>query len=114
MTTFSMLIGLPGSGKTYYANKYLKQENTTILSSDEIRKVLLGSEDAQWGDSTIFKAMNLATIENLKEGLDVVYDATNINSKRRMELLEQIKKEVKEETVDYSKGLNADGTIGTN
>lgn len=97
MTTFSMLIGLPGSGKTYYANKYLKQENTTILSSDEIRKVLLGSEDAQWGNSTVFKAMNLATIENLKEGRNVVYDATNINSKRRMELLEQIKKEVKED-----------------
>ena len=97
MTTFSMLIGLPGSGKTYYANKYLKQENTTILSSDEIRKVLLGSEGAQWGDSTVFKAMNLATIENLKEERDVVYDATNINSKRRIELLEQIKKEVKED-----------------
>lgn len=95
---FHMLVGLPGSGKTYYANNCIsKKENTTILSSDEIRKVLLGSEDAQWGNSIVFDAMNRAAIENLKQGRDVIYDATNINSKRRMVLLEQIKKEVKED-----------------
>ena len=94
MPIFHMLVGLPGSGKTYYANKYLKQENTTILSSDEIRKALLGSEDAQWGNSIVFDAMNHAAIENLRQGRHVIYDATNINSKRRMGLLDQIKKEI--------------------
>lgn len=97
MAVFDMLVGLPGSGKTHYVNKYLKKENTTILSSDEIRKVLFGSEEAQWGNSAVFDAMNRAAIENLKQGRDVIYDATNINSKRRMALLEQIKKEVKED-----------------
>ena len=95
---FHMLVGLPGSGKTYYANNCIsKKENTTILSSDEIRKVLLGSEEAQWGNSIVFDAMNRAAIENLKQGRDVIYDATNISSKRRMVLLDQIKKEVKED-----------------
>lgn len=97
MTIFYMLVGLPGSGKTYYANEYLRKENTTILSSDEIRKILLGSEEAQWGNSTVFETMNCATIENLKEGRNVVYDATNINSKRRIALLDRIKKEVKKD-----------------
>lgn len=97
MAIFYMLVGLPGSGKTHYANEYLKKENATILSSDEIRKVLLGSEEAQWCNSIVFEAMNRAAIENLKQGRDVIYDATNINSKRRMALLEQIKKEVKED-----------------
>lgn len=96
MPTFCMLVGLPGSGKTYYANRYLKKENATILSSDEIRKVLLGSEEAQWGNSVVFEAMNYAAIENLNEGRDVIYDATNINSKRRISLLDRIKREVKE------------------
>ena len=96
MPIFHMLVGLPGSGKTYYANKYLKQENTIILSSDEIRKALLGSEDAQWGNSIVFDTMKHAAIENLRQGRNVIYDATNINSKRRMGLLDQIKKEVKE------------------
>ena len=97
MPIFHMLVGLPGSGKTYYANKHLKRENTIILSSDEIRKVLLGSEEAQWGNSIVFDTMNHAAIENLRQGRNVIYDATNINSKRRMVLLEQIKKEVKED-----------------
>ena len=97
MPIFHMLVGLPGSGKTYYVNKHLKRENTTILSSDEIRKVLLGSEDAQWDNSIVFDAMNYAAIENLRQGRNVIYDATNINSKRRIALLEQIKKEVKED-----------------
>lgn len=97
MPIFHMLVGLPGSGKTYYTNKHLKRENTTILSSDEIRKVLLGSEEAQWGNSIVFDAMNRAAIENLRQGRNVIYDATNINSKRRIALLEQIKKEVKED-----------------
>lgn len=96
MPIFHMLVGLPGSGKTHYANKYLRQENTTILSSDEIRKILLGSEGAQWGNSAVFEAMNGATIENLKEGRNVVYDATNISYKRRIALLDRIKKEIKE------------------
>ncbi len=96
MPIFYMLVGLPGSGKTYYANRYFKKENTTILSSDEIRKVLLGSEEAQWGNSVVFEAMNCAAIENLKQGCDVIYDATNINSKRRIALLDRIKREVKE------------------
>lgn len=97
MAIFYMLVGLPGSGKTHYANEYLKKENTTILSSDEIRKILLGPEEAQWGNSIVFNAMNYAAIENLKQGRNVIYDATNINSKRRIALLEQIKKEVKED-----------------
>ena len=88
MPIFHMLVGLPGSGKTYYVNKHLKRENTTILSSDEIRKVLLGSEEAQWGNSIVFDAMNYAAIENLRQGRNVIYDATNINSKRRIALLE--------------------------
>lgn len=95
MAIFYMLVGLPGSGKTHYANEYLKKENATILSSDEIRKVLFKSEEAQWGNSAVFDAMNRAAIENLKQRRDVIYDATNINSKRRMALLDQIKKEVK-------------------
>ena len=97
MPIFHMLVGLPGSGKTYYVNKHLKRENTTILNSDEIRKILLGSEEAQWGNSIVFNTMNYAAIENLKQGRNVIYDATNINSKRRIALLEQIKKEVKED-----------------
>ena len=38
-----ILIGIPGSGKTYYANKFLNKTNTVIVSTDEIRKELTGT-----------------------------------------------------------------------
>lgn len=98
MIYFTMLIGLPGSGKSCYAASF-RNEDTTILSSDDIRQVLLGSEEAQWNNSLVFNTMNDAAIANLKEGRNVVYDATNLSSKRRMALLDRIDREVKNQIV---------------
>ena len=84
-----MLIGLPGSGKSYYAAHHCK--NHQICSSDSVRKALYGSEKAQGNAEDVFQILHKNIIELLKSGKSCVYDATNIHSKRRKAFLDSIK-----------------------
>lgn len=88
---FNMLCGLPGAGKTTLAKRLL-DENTVWLSSDKIREEFYGAEEEQGNAGVVFSKMKKRTIQALKEGKNVIYDACNINSKRRIGLLNEIKK----------------------
>lgn len=93
MVDFIMLIGLPASGKSTYAQEYVKQhDNCVTISSDSIRKELYGSEEIQGVSSEIFDIMRKRTKKNLKKGINVIYDATNINYKMRIDFLNQLSK----------------------
>ena len=82
--TLILLCGIPGSGKTYYAKKYIsKHDNTIHLSSDSIRKELYGDESIQGNPMDIFGLMQNRTVDALNDGQSVVYDATNITRKDR-------------------------------
>lgn len=90
---FRMLVGLPGSGKSTYA-KELKEKipKVGIFSSDALRKELYNDENDQTHNVEIFAELHKRIKEALlsdKYNL-VVYDACNINYKRRMEFLKQI------------------------
>lgn len=87
MSNFIMLVGLPASGKSTLAEKLSKEENAVILSSDEIRKELLNDVNSQDHNVQVFEVMNSRTKELLLKGKNVIYDATNINRKRRMHLI---------------------------
>lgn len=82
MATLNIIIGIPGSGKSNYAKKYLLTNNSVYLSSDDIRVELYGFEDQTHND-VVFETMKKRTLNALKEGKDVIYDATNLNKKRR-------------------------------
>lgn len=86
-----MLCGLPGSGKSSLA-KSLIDTNTDWISSDEIRRELFGTEEDQRDGSVVFDIMRKRTEEALKVHRSVIYDACNINSKFRIELLTTLKK----------------------
>ncbi len=89
-----MLAGLPGCGKTTLTEK-LKRESdreTIVISSDKIREEFYGSEDVQGDSQEVFAEMSRRTVAALKEGKDVVYDACNINSKRRKAFLSTLTK----------------------
>ena len=79
MTKLTLLVGIPGSGKTTYANKH-KDKNEVILSSDLIRKELFGSEYSQENNELVFDTLYSRARENLINGTNVIIDATNINS----------------------------------
>ena len=82
-----MLVGLPGSGKSTWAKKKAdKNKNIVICSSDQIREARGLAED----DKTIFHELQRNAKMYLNNGLDVIYDATNLSRKRRMSFLGQI------------------------
>lgn len=96
MSKLYILIGLPASGKTTWSLKKVKESDKTIswISSDSIRKELYGSEEDQQSPGKVFTLMFQRTLIALKDGHDCIYDATNLNRKRRINLINEIKKSV--------------------
>lgn len=91
MKEFIMLIGLPGSGKSTWASSL---EDAVIISSDAVRKEILGDENDQTANDTVFDTVHKRIRKELCEGTHqtVVFDATNINKKRRIAFLSSISK----------------------
>lgn len=88
-----MMCGLPASGKSTYAKEYTETHKNTIwLSSDNIRKELYGDENIQDNSEKVFSLMRIRTKEALTQGVNVVWDSTNINYKRRMGFLNELNK----------------------
>lgn len=90
MSKFILLCGLPASGKSTLAEKLSVEENAILLSSDELRKELLNDVNNQESNVEVFEEMNSRTNKLLLEGKNVIYDATNINRKRRKHLINNI------------------------
>lgn len=93
---FYMLVGLPGSGKSSVAMKMMEEAEEDMklvwISSDCIRKELFGSESVQEESYKVFDLMRIRTLEALKAGKDVIYDACDISSKHRRAFLQNLKK----------------------
>lgn len=84
-----LLVGLPGSGKTTYANNRIFNchGQEIHLSSDSIRAELYGDESVQGDPSEVFALMQKRAVEALNDGKYVVYDATNITRKDRASII---------------------------
>lgn len=89
MNKFVMLSGLPGSGKSTYTEK-LKEEGVIIHSSDAIREEL-GDVNDQSKNEEVFRILHKRIKDDLKSGKSVAYDATNLNRKRRIAFLNELK-----------------------
>lgn len=89
--TFVMMVGLPGSGKSTYAKELAEKIKAVICSSDVIRKELCGDENLQDNNEEVFKLLHSRIKEYLRKGISVIYDATNINSKRRRAFLSELR-----------------------
>ena len=90
-----ILCGIPGSGKTSYGQKWVKENSGLLLSSDAIRQELYGDESTQGNPHEVFSLMQKRAIEALNDGKNVVYDATNITRKDRSGIIAACPKFVK-------------------
>ena len=118
---FYMLVGIPGCGKTSFGLA-LADSTTICLSSDAIRKELYGDESCQESPSTVFGIMHERTLKALKEGYNVVYDATNITRKSRRGILNSLPATVEKMCIVIwapiesciERDRNRSRTVGTN
>lgn len=86
--TLILLVGVPGSGKTTYAKKYIESKPGTVhLSSDKIRAELWGNEAVQGDNNEVFGLMRPRAINALNFGDNVIYDCTNITRKERADII---------------------------
>jgi len=88
MSKLIVLCGLPASGKSTLSQDLKKKYNAIVLSSDELRSELLGDANRQDQNTNVFEEMNKRAKQYLESGTNVIYDATNINRKRRIHLIE--------------------------
>lgn len=88
---FTMLVGISGSGKSTWAKQY--GNRCAIHSSDVIRGELFGDEGHECTpkeNEKVFKLLHSRVKADLSNGKDVIYDATNLNKKRRIHFLKEL------------------------
>lgn len=89
MSTIHMLVGIPGSGKSYYAKQLCKSERAVLVATDAIRERLFGSESKQKNTYLVFDEAFAEIEEALKSDRNVVFDATNVSRERRQKFLKR-------------------------
>ena len=84
-----MLVGLPVSGKSTKAEELAKTYNANIHTSDKIREEL-GDINNQDNNQLVFQILHNRIKDDLKSGKNCIYNATNINYKRRMDFIRRL------------------------
>jgi len=89
--SLTMMVGLPGSGKSTIAKALSAiSPELKLISSDSIRQELYGDENKQGDPEEVFSLVNNRIHEALKSGTSVLYDATNLYRKSRQSVLASI------------------------
>ena len=86
------MIGIVASGKSTIAKKVALENSAYIIESDEYRERLYGNASTQGNNTELFATIHEDIITLLQSGQDVVFDATNISRKTRVQLLEKLNK----------------------
>ena len=90
--TLYITVGLPGSGKSTYAKEFIKGKEIEYLSSDSLRAVFGKSEEDQTVTPLVFGHIKRKVDEFLKDGKNVMVDATSVNRKERSDYISTAKK----------------------
>lgn len=92
MPTLYILCGPSGSGKSTWARNFM-QENSDIcyISRDDIRlSFLKEGEDYFSHEKAVFRKFVAGVVMTLKEGRDIIADATHLNEFSRRKLTQAI------------------------
>ena len=92
MNTLYITVGLPESGKSTYVKNFIKDKDIEYLSSDSLRAVYGKDETDQTVTSIVFGHIKRKVDEFLKDGKNVLVDATSVNRKERSDYINTAKK----------------------
>jgi predicted kinase len=90
--TLYITVGLPGSGKSTYAKNFIKGKDIEYLSSDSLRAIFGKGEDDQTVTPLVFGHIKRKVDEFLKDGKNVLVDATSVNRRERADYINAAKK----------------------
>jgi predicted kinase len=94
LNNLHIFVGLPGSGKSTKAKEMVKQNGNTILLSTDAIRAELGDVNDQSKNNEVYEIYYKRAEEALKEGKDVILDATNTTVKSRRVAVERLRKYV--------------------
>lgn len=91
MSVLYIMVGIPGSGKSYVADILAKEINGIVVSRDVIRFELLDEEDKYFAkEKEVFKEYINEIQYCLDIGKSVIADATHLNALSRIKLLSNL------------------------
>lgn len=92
MNRLYFLVGIPGAGKSTYAQRLIDNDPSIVwVSSDAIRQELWGDANDQQNPSQVFDEMFIRTVDAMQKGTNVIYDATNLTAKTRKATLTRLR-----------------------
>ena len=87
-----IMIGIPGSGKSFHAKKLAEEHSAVYLSADDIRSELTGDAGNNDQNARVFGTLFGRLKSAFNEGKNVMVDNTNYNRKNRKEILSLAKR----------------------
>ncbi len=89
MTQLILMIGLPGSGKSFLAEKLLKRyPDYHLISTDAIRAQLFGNESIQGPWLLILQQIQHQFQQAILQASGAIYDATNAQRRHRRDMIQ--------------------------
>ncbi|OGO18623.1 MAG: hypothetical protein A2Z15_02280 [Chloroflexi bacterium RBG_16_50_11] len=79
-----VVIGLPGTGKSYFCRRLAERIPSVILESDALRKQLFPTPGYSAEESAyLFRSIHRLIDSLLKKGIPIILDATNLEERHR-------------------------------
>ena len=87
---FLMLIGIAGSGKSYWVKHNVPKDKFLVISSDNLRRELTGNVSDLSEDNIMWPLAKERIMEALSNGQNVILDATNVNGYYRRQFIKDL------------------------
>ena len=102
MPRLFIMCGLPASGKSTFAQQFIKNNDIRYVSRDEIRFSMIKKDEEYFShEKEVFKKFAGTIAQTLIDGFDVIADATHLNRISRNKLIRAIDQYTTEYTITY-------------